>query len=165
MEIPADGVHMKMISFPLYNLILALWAGGITLFTFVVTPVIFKSYGKDAAGDIVGKLFPGYFAYNLILSVLAVILFFLVVADRSLFSWRLSAFFLSIALIINLFVLLKLHPATVKAKQEISSFDREPSESPAHRKFRKLHAVSAGLNLFLLADGVTLLIAGSFLKK
>ena len=33
----------------LYRLALALWVGGISLFTFVVTPVIFKSRGRDAA--------------------------------------------------------------------------------------------------------------------
>jgi hypothetical protein len=61
----------------LYNLILALWVGGIFIFTFIVTPIIFQSFGRDYAGEIVGKLFPYYFPYNLILSVLALIVFFI----------------------------------------------------------------------------------------
>lgn len=156
---------MKLSWFSLYNLILALWVGGIAIFTFVVTPVIFKSYGRDVAGEIVGKLFPGYFLYNLILSVLAIILFFKVTTDRSMFASRLSLFLLSAALIINVYTVFKLHPDTGKVKQEISSFEKESLDSPARKTFRKLHRVSAGLNLFLLADGITLLIAGPFLIK
>ena len=50
---------MHKLFFILYDLVLALWTGGIFLFTFIITPVIFKSYGRDMAGEIVGKLFPG----------------------------------------------------------------------------------------------------------
>jgi len=52
---------MKAPLFSVYNLVLALWVGGISIFTFIVTPAIFRSYGRDQAGEIVGKLFPGYF--------------------------------------------------------------------------------------------------------
>jgi hypothetical protein len=47
--------------FFIYNLVLSLWVGGNALFTFLVTPVIFKMYGRDEAGKIVGNLFPSYF--------------------------------------------------------------------------------------------------------
>ena len=69
---------MKISWFSFYNLALALWVGGIITFTFIVTPAIFKSFGRDMAGEIVGKLFPGYFLYNLVLAALAFILFFTV---------------------------------------------------------------------------------------
>jgi uncharacterized membrane protein len=55
----------------LYNLVLSLWIGGMSVFTFIVTPAIFKSFGRDMAGEIVGKLFPGYFLSVLILSFAA----------------------------------------------------------------------------------------------
>jgi hypothetical protein len=45
----------------LYTLLLSLWTGGIAIFTFIVTPAIFRSYGRDQAGEIVGRLFPGDF--------------------------------------------------------------------------------------------------------
>ncbi len=41
-----------------YISILALWVGGISRFTFIVTTKIFRSYDRDKAGEIVGKLFP-----------------------------------------------------------------------------------------------------------
>jgi hypothetical protein len=149
----------------LFSLVLALWVGGIVLFTFIVTPVIFKSFSRDVAGEIVGKLFPGYFTYNLVLSVLAIALFFLLTADRSLFVWRLSVLLLAAALVVNLFIVFKLHPDITAVKREISSFQQESPDSPMRKKFRVLHGVSAALNLFLLADGIILLVAGPFLKK
>jgi hypothetical protein len=148
-----------------YNLILALWVGGITIFTFIITPVIFRSFGRDQAGDIVGRLFPGYYVYNLVLAALALILFFMVAEDQSSWAARISLFLVTIALVTNAFVTFKLHPDTVRVKQQIFSFEREAPDSPARKKFARLHAVSASLNVLLLADGIALLLIGPGLKK
>ncbi len=156
---------MRLSWLALYNLILALWVGGITIFTFIITPVIFKSFGRDLAGDIVGKLFPGYFLYTLILSALAFIVFFTVAGDQSKLSARLSFILLVIALVINSYVAFKLHPDTVRVKQQITSFERESPDMQARKQFARLHAISASLNLLLLADGIALLVIGSGLKK
>lgn len=156
---------MKMYWFSLYNLILAFWVGGIAIFTFVVTPVIFKSYGRDQAGEIVGLLFPGYFLYTIVLTAAALLFFFLLAADRSVFLYRLSLSLLTTALIISVVIAFKLHPEIVTVKQEVSSFERESPDSPARKKFRRLHGVSAVLNLALLAEGAALLVVSPLLKK
>jgi len=156
---------MKISWFSFYNVVLALWVGGMSIFTFLVAPVIFKSYGKDMASDIVGHIFPGYFLYDLILAAVALALFFLITVERKAFASRLSLVLLAAALIVNVFIVFKLHPAAVKAKQEVTSFEREAPDSPARRKFARLHTLSATLNLFLLVDGITLLIAVPAIKK
>lgn len=156
---------MKLTWFSLYTLILALWVGGMALFTFIITPVIFRSFARDLAGRIVGELFPGYFLYNLILAAAALALFFLSAAVRTAFASRFSLVLLAAALIINVFIVFKLHPEAVKVKQEITSFERESPDSPARKKFMRLHSVSAALNLILLVDGIVLLIAGTLVKK
>ena len=148
-----------------YSLTLALWVGGMAIFTFVVTPIIFRSYPRDTAGEIVGKLFPSYFSYNLILAVLALILLMFLAADRSSREYRLSIVLLAAALIVNVFVTFKLHPAAVKAKQQIASFERVSPEAPERKAFARLHGLSAVLNLLLLADGVALLVINPFVKK
>jgi uncharacterized membrane protein len=148
---------MKPILFSLYTLNLALWTGGMALFTFIVTPAIFRSYGRDQAGEIVGKLFPGYFLYLLMLSALALVLFFLLGANQSSRSFRASLFLLVVAVIINAYVLFSLHPKAVQIKQQVASFEKAAPDSPARREFRKLHGISAVLNLALLADGIALL--------
>ena len=156
---------MKAALSSLYIIILALWAGGIAIFTFVVTPVIFKSYPRDTAGEIVGRLFPGYFGYNLALSVLAIVLFLLMSVDWSANLHRLSILLLAAAVIVNLYIVFKLHPDIVHIKQTVSSFERESPDSSARRSFKKLHAASAILNLFLLVDSVALLVTARLLKK
>lgn len=156
---------MKISWYSLYNLILALWVGGIALFTFIVTPVIFRSFGRDLAGKIVGELFPGYFLYNLVLATLALFLFFIVAGDQPRTAYWLSLLLLTTALIINVFIVFKLHPDTVRVKHAVTSFEREPPDSPVRKRFAKLHAASAVLNLMLLADGIALLVIGPIVKR
>jgi hypothetical protein len=90
-------------------------------------------------------------------SALALLLFFLLGADQSLRSFRASLFLLVVALIINAYVLFSLHPRAVEVKQRVASFEAAAPDSPARKEFRKLHALSAVLNLALLADGIVLL--------
>lgn len=156
---------VKFSWFSFYNLVLALWVGGIAIFTFLVTPAIFRSYPRDAAGEIVGKLFPSYFMYNLVLAILAMILFFLVISDRSTLAYRLSLVLISAAVIINMFITFKLHPEAMRVKQQVGSFERESPDSTARKKFTRLHALSASLNFLLLADGIALLMMAPALKK
>jgi hypothetical protein len=145
--------------------VLSLWIGGIALFTFIITPVIFKSYPRDMAGEIVGQLFPGYFLYNLILSFLALILFLLTWTEMAQKGPRMSLFCLVIAVLINIFVCFKLHPEIKVIKKEIHSFETVSNDDPLRKKFRRLHALSAALNLLLLADGVSLLLTGTVKKR
>ena len=100
-----------------YNLILSLWIGGISIFTFIVTPVIFRDFERDMAGKIVGKLFPGYFMYNLLLSVLALILLIVIRSIFTKFGFSLSVALVVFAVIINLLVAFKLHPDIREIKQ------------------------------------------------
>jgi len=156
---------MKIFWFSWYTLVLALWVGGMALFTFVATPVIFKTYPRDLAGEIVGRLFPGYFLYNLVLAVAALILFFIIARDQSKLPYRLSLLCVATAVLINLFIVFKLHPDTVRVKQQVASFESEAPDSPARKEFRKLHGISAVLNLVLIAEGITLLVAAPLLRK
>ena len=149
----------------LYTLTLSLWTGGMVLFTFIVTPAIFRSFGRDQAGDIVGKLFPGFFLYCLAVSSAALVLFFLLGAEQTSRTYRASLFLLVLAVIINVYVLFSLHPKAVEVKQQVASFERLVPDSPARKEFRKLHAISAALNLFLLLDGAALLIISPHLKR
>jgi hypothetical protein len=148
-----------------YNLVLSLWIGGISIFTFIITPVVFRAFERDMAGKIVGKLFPGYFLYNLVLSVLAFVFLMTIRPLLAAKSFRLSLLLILCAVIINLFVAFKLHPEIRRIKQEIHSFEVPADDSPARKKFGRLHAVSAVLNLLLLADGVTLLIISSVVNR
>jgi hypothetical protein len=156
---------MKALFTSLYTITLALWTGGMTIFTLVVTPAIFRSYSRDVAGEIVGRLFPGYFLYTLALSALALLLFLLLGGNPAAKAYRFSLFLLTAALLVNAYITFKLHPDAVQIKRQVTSFEQESSDSPARREFRRLHGISAVLNLCVLADGITLLVLSPFLKK
>jgi len=150
----------------LYILVLSLWVGGMTIFTFIVTPAIFRSYGRDAAGEIVGRLFPGYFTYLLVLSGAALLLF--LIQQRSAapaLPSRICLALLILAVLANSCVSFRLHPETMRVKQQIASFEREAADTPARKAFRRLHAVSAVLNLFVLLDGAALLAISRLLGR
>ncbi len=149
----------------LYLLILSLWVGGMVIFTFVVTPAIFRSYGRDEAGEIVGKLFPGYFPYLLALSFLALLLFLLQKTDRRSAGYWSSLVLLAAAIVVNSYVTFKLHPDAVRIKQQVATFEQAAPDSAARKEFRRLHAVSAVLNLFVLLDGAALLALSRHLAK
>ncbi len=153
------------IGFILYNFILALWVGGISIFTFLITPVIFQSFGRGTAGEIVGKLFPYYFPYNLVLSGLALIVFLLFVGIQGKVQNKIIMLLLITAFLINLFVTFKLYPDIKGVKQQIATFETQSDESAIRNKFRKLHRVSAILNIFLLIDGSIVLILYNTSKK
>jgi uncharacterized membrane protein len=156
----------RLLGAVLYDLTLALWVGGMAIFTFIVTPAIFRSFDRDMAGRIVGALFNGYFFYNLALAVIALVLVFVVWPDRAQTACKVSLLLIAIAIAINLYISFKLHPDIVEVKRQIASFETTPKDSPLRKQFTRMHAVSAILNLLLLADGVTLLVINaSKLKK
>ncbi|MBI5633932.1 MAG: DUF4149 domain-containing protein [Nitrospirae bacterium] len=156
---------MKTILTHFYTLILSLWVGGIFLFTFIVTPVIFKSYGKDMAGEIVGKLFPSYFLFSVIVSIISLALFLVSFQNRAITGYNLSLFLLIAAVVLSLYVSYRLHPEIKKVKQEIASFEKTSPDDRLRKKFRTLHGRSAILNLLMLADGIALLVISSRLHK
>lgn len=156
---------MKNTMHVIYNLVLSLWIGGISIFTFIITPVIFRSFSRDMAGTIVGRLFPGYFWFNLILSVLALVIIVFAGLSFAKSGYKLSIVLIVLAVIINTYVTFKLHPDVRQVKQEMHAVEKLADDSPERKRFGKLHAISASLNLLLLADGITLLIISTVLRK
>jgi uncharacterized membrane protein len=148
-----------------YSFLLALWAGGMFIFTFLVTPVIFQSFERNTAGEIVGKLFPYYFPYTLTLSVLALIIFLLSFGMRGKIKNKITIVLLAAAVFMNIFITFKLHPDITSIKQQIATFEPQSDASPARDQFRKMHGVSALLNILLLLDGTALLILNTTSKK
>ena len=142
----------------IYNIVLALWVGGMAIYTFIVTPAIFRSFGRDVAARIVDALFGGYFLYNLILAALALVLAFVVWPDRAQTACRLSMALAAAALVMNCYVAFRLHPQVLEVKRQIVSFETTPKDDPLRKEFTRLHAISAVINLLLVADGATLLV-------
>jgi hypothetical protein len=161
---------MGSTGFFFYVLSLSLWTGGIVMYTFVVTPAIFRALHRDLAARVVGVLFPGYYFFNLAVSLAALAIFLLAWAFGDSLGlgspgWGLSLALLGAGVTLNLFIVLKLYPDIKAVKKEISTFETVPADSPSRRTFGRLHAVSAALNVLLLADGFALLALGVFVRN
>ncbi|OGR07762.1 MAG: hypothetical protein A2511_03450 [Deltaproteobacteria bacterium RIFOXYD12_FULL_50_9] len=142
------------ISLIFYRLAISCWVGGATLFTFILTPAIFKSFNRDMAGGIVGALFPGYFKWGLACGVIGLIaLFFSVDKHRTI-----TAIIIVAMLAITSVQAFVIEPKAAALKKEIPSFETTPTDHPLRVKFRKLHGVSAVGNLVIIGGGIALVI-------
>ncbi|HTP51831.1 MAG TPA: DUF4149 domain-containing protein [Anaeromyxobacteraceae bacterium] len=144
--------------FATYALAVALWVGGTAVFTFLVTPILFRSFPRDLAGAIVGVLLPAYFPSVLAISAISLVAFLAATRDRSGASRRLSLALLCAALAVSGCVYFKVYPDAVAVKRQVASFERESPDSPARKEFARLHGVSMALNLFVVADAVALVL-------
>ncbi len=142
------------ISTILYRLSIALWFGGASLFTFVLTPAIFRSYNRDVAGGIVGVLFPGYFRWGLACGVVALVSLF-IARGRHLPA---SATIIALMLAITAVQAFVIEPKAAELKREIPSFETTPPDHPLRAQFRKLHGISAVGNLGVIGGGLVLVV-------
>jgi hypothetical protein len=139
----------------LYHLAVACWAGGTSLFTFVLTPAIFKSFDRDVAGGIVGVLFPGYFKWGLACGVTALVT---VLLWSSANHRAISAVIIAVMLGITMAQAFLIEPRAAALKKEIPSFETTPKDDPLRVRFSKLHGVSAAGNILVIVGGIVLIM-------
>jgi hypothetical protein len=125
------------------------------LFTFVLTPAIFKSYNRDVAGGIVGVLFPGYFQWGLVCGVVALVALLLSPAIK---HKTIAAVCLAGMLAITAVQAFVIEPRAAALKKAIPSFETTAKDDPLRVEFRKLHGISAAGNLAVIGGGVALIV-------
>jgi hypothetical protein len=138
----------------IYRLAISLWLGGAALFTFVLTPILFRSESRDVAGRIVGLFFPGYFRWGLACGVVALICR-IIISGKSNY---LAAAIIAAMLLLSSFQAFYIEPKAAELKRQIVSFETTSKDDPLRREFAKLHGVSAVCNLSVIAGGVVLVI-------
>lgn len=149
---------MHPIASAVYRLVLALWVGGMSVFTFLVTPVIFQTQTRDRAGEIVGALFPVYFRFCMGAAVIA--LAARAAAGEAFSGARQLAgtFLVVLSLAIVSYHTFGLAPRMEALRETVVSMETTPKEDPARRDFSRLHGISMALNLAVIAAGVILIL-------
>ncbi len=137
-----------------YRLAIALWVGGSALFTFVLTPLLFKTESRDTAGRIVGTFFPGYFRWGLACGGIALLCRLFLKGGRL----ELATGILVLMLAATSFQAYYVEPKAAEIKRQIVSFETTPKSDPLRQQFSKLHGVSAVCNLAVVVGGVVLVI-------
>ena len=138
----------------IYRLAVTFWVGGVAIFTFVLTPIIFKANDRDTAGRIVGALFPGYFRWGLACGAVALVTLAIQRGKCSVVSLAL----LIVMLTLTAFQGFYIEPRVAALKKEIPSFVTTPKDHPLRKEFARLHGVSAVCNLTVFAGGVALVV-------
>jgi len=149
---------MHAIASAIYRLALALWVGGMSVFTFVVTPVIFRTQTRDSAGKIVGALFPVYFRFCLGITIVALVA--RAASGRAFTGARQLA---GTALVVFCLAIVSYHafglaPRMATVRETVVSMEAAPKEDPARREFSRLHGVSMSLNLVVILAGAILIL-------
>ena len=139
----------------LYRLAIAFWIGGASLFTFVLTPIIFKSFNRDMAGENVSALFSGYFKWGLICGLIA---FFTIFMPSNVNHKAVTAVIIAVMVAITSIQSFVLEPKAAALKKEIPSFETTSKDDLLRIQFRKLHGILAVSNLAVICGGVALIV-------
>ena len=115
--------------------------GTMVFFSFVVAPVTFTTLNEENARKFIRKIFPYYYLFNLIISILT-ILSFIIVKKFSIEFYLIS--FVTILFVISNFVLMPL----------INKF----RDTDQDKKFKYLHFISVAINFLQMILLVLILI-------
>ena len=115
--------------------------GTMVFFSFVVAPVTFTTLNEENARKFIRKIFPYYYLFNLIISILT-ILSFIIIKKFSIEFYLIS--FVAILFVISNFVLMPL----------INKF-RDTNQD---KKFKYLHFISVAINFLQMILLVLILI-------
>lgn len=140
---------------------LIVWLGGILFFSFVVAPVLFRTFPVEQAGMTVGAIFPwyygvGYACGGLVLATSAV----LALRTRGSWRWTGVAGIAAAMLAATLYAGLAIQPRAAALRPGLHA----PEASPAVRtEFDRLHRRAVHLNGAVLCGGLVIsaLVAGA----
>jgi hypothetical protein len=138
----------------IYRLAVSLWLGGAALFTFVLTPLLFRNESRDTAARIVGLFFPGYFRWGVACGIVALICRF-ILSGKGMVP---AAVIIAVMLVLSSVQAFYIEPRAAELKRQIVSFETTSKDHPLRRQFSKLHGISAVCNLSVIAGGVVLVV-------
>ena len=141
----------------IYHLAVSCWLGGASLFTFLLTPMLFRAYSRDMAGNIVGLLFPGYFRWGLACGIVALLCQLI---NRGRYAFALMLIIGAMLLLTTLQAYV-VEPRATELKQAIGSFETTSQDHPLRVQFRKLHSLSMAANLAVIGGGIILVVLSS----
>lgn len=143
----------------LYLSSLFVWIGGITFFSFIVTPTLFKQIPKEMVTKVLEALFPKYYFMGYFCGAVA-LLTHLVGGFQIAggFSW----YVLKLAVLIGMVVLtyyagLVVYPEVHRLKTEVLAQEGAEANPQLKADFDKMHRVSVLLNLAVLILGLVLI--------
>lgn len=141
-----------------FILSLAIWVGSIVFFSVVVAPSVFTVLDRNAAGDLLSRIFPHYYWVGLGCGAvgLASLIFLFLLDSGNRFRRIFQMVVISIMLLFTLYASTILERQIHEvAQQRDTVLGRIAQE--AEQRFQKLHGRSVVLNVAVLGFGVAAL--------
>jgi len=134
---------------------LVVWQGALIFFSFFAAPAIFKTLPKEKAGDVVGRIFPRYWAMGYICSAISLItLLYLSYLNKAFPKERIIL--LVIMTIITFYSGLSVGKKARGIKARMRAAEAGGAREALEKSFKKIHAISASLNMLVFVLGVFL---------
>ncbi len=122
-------------------------------FTFIGAPAIFRELPRETAGQVVGRIFPKYWLTGYIAGVLSIAtLGAASIMGQAWPGWRILVLIVMTAISFYSGLVVGKKARSLKARMKHGSDDKEA----LGRDFKKVHALSAVLNLTVIALGLVL---------
>lgn len=134
-----------------FLLALATWIGEIVCFSFIVAPTVFGVLGPRA-GDVVGAIFPRYYAVGMAAAATAVVCGVLLARSAATPGlWAGAVIALTLGLGATVVAGVVIHPRAQQLRASLHAAGEEPGANPA---FRRAHGVAVALNGTALVAGL-----------
>ena len=128
----------------IHLLALGLWIGEVAFFSFVVAPSVFAALGPERAGEVVGAIFPRYYALGTAAAATAIVTGILLARRAATPGWWTAAVLsLAIGLGATLWAGWIVHPRAQRLRVELQASGQLPATNP---DFRRAHRTAVILN-------------------
>ncbi|MBI5047700.1 MAG: DUF4149 domain-containing protein [Deltaproteobacteria bacterium] len=154
---------MAIIRF-IHLLSLVVWLGGMIFFSFIAAPSIFKILPREAAGDVVGDIFPKYWIIGYICSVTAVATIAILSFQEKAYPWaRIGLLALMTVLVFYSGKVIGKNAVEVKA--QIRMTEDQTQKEALRLKFKAIHRNSTILNALIMILGLTVVFLTAYYYK
>lgn len=146
---------MVIISF-IHLLSLVTWIGGMIFLVVIGAPSIFKVLPRDAAGDVLGDIFPKYWIMGYICSIASLVTIVIMSGKDQFYPWDriiLLAFMTVLTFYLGLVSAAKARKLRLQIRANV---DTSMSQT-LQKKFRSVHRFSIILNVLVLIAGLAVI--------
>lgn len=146
---------MVIISF-IHQLSLVTWIGGMIFLVVIGAPSIFKVLPRDAAGDVLGDIFPKYWIMGYICGIASLVTIIIMSGKEQLYPWNRIGL-LAFMTILTFYLGLVSAAKARKLRLQIRANADTSISQTLQKKFRSIHRFSVILNVLVLLAGLAVI--------
>lgn len=133
------------------TLALGLWVGALVFVSFVVAPVVFGTMPSEAAGTVMGAIFPRYYAFTIVVGIVALLAALPLRSSARGAGWRVIVGAMIVMLAATAYAGLVVSP---RARAIRPALHHEPVDPALRAEFDALHRRAVQLNGLVLLLGL-----------